>query len=479
MKIYVLYIVLLLATSCDSFLEYKDKDKVIPSTLQHYEELIYGELLIKNANGFGRRLEMMTDDIGNMVPAGISSNNELRDLKYYGWYIWAKEPQIDPKGVEYIDDAWEYFYHAILMCNIIESEVGVLPDDDTDGVKWRLLGEVQCLRAMSYYYLVGMYGAPYRDSTVAKTAMGVPVNTTVGIYDRLYERSTLQEVYDLIEKDLKSALTSFAKGKVKNTIFRPNAEVARLFLSRIYVTEKRYDKVIEVCQEAILESGASIMTKDFLNSRDTYSNPMFSESNSSIFFTWMERWSWDGLLSTSTSSARYVTSIDLRSRYDQNDIRLAKFFNLSWNYFTPIKETGGTNTYRMCYRIEEFYYNLAEAYIESGEYILGLDEVNKVRKERFNGDDYKLVASNKEDAIEKFRMEKRKEFCFEDIRWYDMKRWGVRVVHEYNDINNNQLYESFVLETDGPNYILPLPLDIQRRNDKIEQPVRVDTKVVN
>ena len=78
-----------------------------------------------------------------------------------------------------------------------------------------------------------------------------------------------------------------------------------------------------------------------------------------------------------------------------------------------------------------------------------------------------------------FRKEKRKEFCFEDIRWFDIRRWGLAVEHVYQNINNKEVYETYVLEAESPNYVLSLPMDLQRRNDKIEQAQRVETIVKN
>ena len=133
--------------------------------------------------------------------------------------------------------------------------------------------------------------------------------------------------------------------------------------------------------------------------------------------------------------------------------------------------------YGLWYRVEEFYFNRAEAYIETGEYELGMNDINQVRLNRIDDADYKLNANNIEEARTQFRNEKRREFCFEDMRWYDMKRWGVRVVHQYHEIQNSTAYTEYVLEADSPNYILPLPLDVQRRNTKIEKPERVDTQI--
>ena len=91
----------------------------------------------------------------------------------------------------------------------------------------------------------------------------------------------------------------------------------------------------------------------------------------------------------------------------------------------------------------------------------------------------KLEAASDEEAVEIFRKEKRKEFCFEDIRWFDIRRWGLAVEHVYQNINNKEVYETYVLEAESPNYVLSLPMDLQRRNDKIEQPQRVETIVKN
>ena len=71
------------------------------------------------------------------------------------WYNWAKEPQMKKNVDELIDPAWELFYHKILICNMIEEKVNEF-EDDAEGMKFRLLGEVQAIRAMSYWYLINM-----------------------------------------------------------------------------------------------------------------------------------------------------------------------------------------------------------------------------------------------------------------------------------------------------------------------------------
>ena len=78
------------------------------------------------------------------------------------------------------------------MCNITFEQVKEL-DEDIEGVKNRLLGESLFMRALSYFYLVNLYGEPYESAAQAKTALGVPINENVGVEANVYNRATLDE----------------------------------------------------------------------------------------------------------------------------------------------------------------------------------------------------------------------------------------------------------------------------------------------
>ena len=157
---HLFYIVLcLLFVSCGDFMEYKDKDKVIPENLDHYKEFIMGELLLKSMGTTGFNLWYMSDDVGSYMPSSLSSTSKDEREYYQSFYLWAKEPQITVRGDEKIDPAWENFYHKIVVCNVIESDLNEFADDPAK-MKYRLLGEVQAIRAISYWYLVNMYGEP-------------------------------------------------------------------------------------------------------------------------------------------------------------------------------------------------------------------------------------------------------------------------------------------------------------------------------
>lgn len=467
--------------ACSDFLDYKDKDKVIPSKLDEYSELVYGELIHKDAGASLYNVLIMSDDVGSCMNGDKS--DERRE--YLNWYSWAENTQITPDGKEKNDPAWEFLYHKILMCNVIEREVSEF-EDDLEGVKYRLLGEVQAIRAMSYWYLVNMYGEPWRSEEQAKRALGVPVNVESYIKDKVYQRESLARNYELMEIDLKQALDNLEKGEKKNTVFRPNKDVVRLFLSRIYLEQKRYEDVIEVCGDLLKETNRSVVPLEWM--RKNYDNwerenPVVARDAGSLLFSW---WTRDAMPALPPgSNAGFWISDELRKAVQENsnDVRGKSYTFWEESNYSPTKVFNKyraieSKCYGMNYRLEEVYFNRAEAYVYTNRRDLAMADLTLVYRQRIlNDPDPQLEASSDEKAIEIFRKEKRKEFCFEDIRWFDIRRWGLSVEHVYHDFNDPSKFVTYVLESESPNYVLPLPMDVQRMNETIERPKRVEAIV--
>ena len=475
---YIFILTLMLTTvSCGKFLENKNMDQVIPNSLDHYNELMFGSVISLDVVAFGRNLELMTDDVSDVIPENSSADNDSRKEHMIPWYTWAKNNQVDKNGNESIDKSYQQFYSMIVICNIIEDKVDQF-EDDIAGLKFKLLGEAQCMRAIAYYYLTGMYADIYKDTESSKTAMGVPINKETGIRDYLYKRSSLYEVHELMKKDLNSAIVNLEKGAKTNSVYRPNSNVARLFLSRLYLNEKNWNEVIKVCDEIQSNSKNSITSLESLKKYDKHGEVLYSKKNASIMFAFTKREIWGEYVPGGTWQPKFVASPDLINSYSSKDARVNGFF--STDGYEPIKHSSSTSKIpNLAFRIEEVYFNKAEALIESGKFNDGLEQINLVRYNRIDDVDYALAASSQSEARILFRAEKRREFCFEDIRWFDIRKWGVSVEHKFHDMASPDDFKTYVLTADSPNYILPLPLDLIRINDVIEKRERVDTEVLN
>ena len=258
-------------------------------------------------------------------------------------------------------------------------------------------------------------------------------------------------------------------------MFRPGKDVVRLFLSRIYLEQKRWDDVITVCDEALKESSRKIISKAEMETYADEKKPMLNKNNNSIIFSWMKRDA-NSFSSGSYGNAVYTISDELKSLYAPEDARIADYVITNSWYKSKIMKYDAqfSGCYTMNYRVEEFYLNRAEAYIESGAWDKGMKDLNAIYSERVSGGE--LQADGVETARKEMRNEKRREFCFEDMRWFDIRRWGVAVEHEFQSFGVTGVTTTYVLDTESPNYVMSLPLDIQRRNFDIEQPKRVESK---
>lgn len=472
---------MLTTTSCSDFLEYKDKDKIEPTTLSHYSDLAYTELMQKENSFELYYLNVMTDDLeSSVIPSRPGLSDTDTRLNFGNYFLWAVNPQIQLDDKKQEDLTWACAYKRILMCNIIEEKVREF-EDDKDGVKNRLIGETKFIRALFYYYLMNLYGEPYQSEQQAKTGLAVPINKETGINTIMYKRSTLEDVCSLIENDLKDAIVYLSKGEQKATIFRPRADVARLLLSRLYIYKKEWQKAIDICNELINITSSSITTRDILTKIGTTTG-ILSYRNPAVLYTYGAMTIDFSYSATETSGrAFFITSNSLLSLYEAGDLRKANFFisQEGLSYLTnKITRSRTREAKNVSFRLDEAYYNRAEAYIELGEIQKGLDDLNFIRKDRFPlNANYRLMSSTQEDARQKMHDEKRREFCFEGLRWFDIRRWNLGVTHLYQDFGDPNIVTTYELKPGSPNYIMPLPLDVAAKNDKIEKFTRIETLV--
>ena len=321
----------------------------------------------------------------------------------------------------------------------------------------------------------------------------VPINENVGVEANVYNRATLDENYTLMEEDLKAAITYFEKGQKKGGIYRPNKDAALLLLSRVYLYQKKYDDVITVVDDLLKTTETEIIPYSTLEkfiSSDDVVYKVYNTNNPGMIFSW-------GKLDVDAtgfgydlmrhSKAFFCASSELIGLYDEgNDLRFSRYYDkYDFNnydegiFYVAIKNYCKASTaneaYDQALRLEEAYLNRAEAYIEKGEYELGMDDVNAIRAERIKGE-YELVANSVDEAREFYRLEKRLEFSFEGLRWFNIRRWGLEIEHLYQDYSTPTVINHYVLKAGSPNYVLSLPLEIQRSDDKIERFERVETK---
>lgn len=451
--------------ACGSFLEEVSKDQTVPKSVNDYSQLLFGEAYVRDlpAKSIHTYLDIMTDDVKSDYRSKGSGANTTSQA--YGYFTWQKDPEISKTGAVAGDQAWFTYYRMILFANITLNELDKLTGKEEDRIY--LKGECHAIRAYAYFMLVNLYAQPYETATASSTP-GVPINNLVSTEDVKLPRAKLSENYALIVDNLNQAIEAFNATSKKGSIYRWNRQATELLASRVYLYMKEYDKAIAHSSKLLelspqLYNLAHKKTEDaqsaFLNSR----NPEILFSYGHYFIPYF----------ASGARAGFPVSDDLIKAYDTGDcrynlkdgafIRRVGVF-LSGRKIVPYKnaDTGTSQVFGFALRTAEAYLNRAEAYAEKGEIDKAMADLNTLRKHRFLTTNYReLNAQTKEKAIELVRKERRLELCFEQHRWFDLRRWDrPEITHVFvaNDVPLTT--QTFVLKKDDPAYTLPIPIGV-------------------
>jgi starch-binding outer membrane protein, SusD/RagB family len=203
-------------------------------------------------------------------------------------------------GSTYFNSFWENHYIGITRANIsLERIPGVKMDEST---KNRLLGEAHFLRAFFYFELVRSFG-------------GVPIVTTYtellqpSISDKV--RSSVPEVYKLIEEDLQKAVANLplrSQYPAKD-LGRVTKGAAQSLLAKVYITQEKWN-LAQITANEVIVSGEYSLEPDFANiynvnnhhgvesifEIDYVNNPLFNEIGAQLPITNGSRgdqgWGW-------------------------------------------------------------------------------------------------------------------------------------------------------------------------------------------
>lgn len=481
----------LLFAACDDFLKEDSGDLLIPQSVLEYTALLYGEGYPVSFDTDVRWIVMMTDDVEMNYFERDAEESTLYDQFYDGTFeensLWAYYwDELIEGGIT--DNNYGARYGNILGCNLIIDALPEMEYDETQTGKYNALAsQAYALRAYNYFCLVNLYAKPWSQANLNE--LGVIIRTSPQVDTKARERSTIGEVWNLINSDLKLAQEYAAISEPSANPYIISPAAIQLLATRVALFQENWATVISI-GEAFLTDNPSILN---LNSRTeeemgtgTYSQfCMFNiNDNAEIIFTFGGTGTVCGYLQEYEMNNRghrtsfsYVGSL-LKS-YQEDDLRKLAYFKKdifvpgypgwypdSWdhNYAYPIKfKTGATNNNRENWRTVEVYLNVAEAYARSSS---GVNEkaitlLNRLRFNRIRTAAYADLTvadfQNQQELVSFIWEERRRELCFEEcMRWWDLRRQGMpRLVHDF--YHDPITIERYVLPQGSPNYVLSIP----------------------
>lgn len=476
----------LLMSSCNSFLKEEDKDVVIPRTLEQFEAMLHQEGFL-DVTWFYRS-DIMTDDVQENAIVITTSKNDLKRL-----YTWHYDVEYTGEGnfTASTNIMWENLYNDVLVANyILERSKDIVDAAATPSAINQLNAEALFLRARAYLELVNIYATPYNVAT-AKTTQGVPLREGTGITND-YQRASIEDVYNQIESDLKESISLFEQSTESKSLWHPNKKAALLLLSRTYLYKGEWQRVIDTTTELIklCPLGLYALNKNLQSAVVKKANPEVLHTYGMISGTLVDSES-EGVQSEipiiyrvegTTSLASYRVSNELMEMYDADDMRAELYFkNAAGNSVTAKWHSKFTELGGYSYRLAEAYLSRAEAYAALGMTTEAMADMRSLLSKRIDGDYTHLLPESTDGmTIRRFIVDQRRlELCFENHRWYDLRRtqsWYPKdITHVFSlTTAGSGSYtgtvtstETYTLPAGSPNYTFELPLSETSINSTI------------
>jgi hypothetical protein len=458
-KLLGILMAVILLTGCDKYIDINEKGKVIPTTIDDYYDIMcdYNTFTMSTSNSFmaSDEIHVYKDEVNRIFFGSDLFTNA------YLWkdFMYVNELDNDPD--------WNNLYKTIYKSNVVLDKIDKAVGSD-EGLRKKTKGEALAQRAYAYFMLVNQYARHYDPATFEKD-LAVPLYLEADI-NAAKPRATVKEVYDLVENDLKASLDMLPPTPEFN--YHPSQAGVNGLLAKVYLYQGKYELAKQ-------KAAAALEVYNFLyNFKDYDFIPGLPKFLGLAGFPSRAMDNKEGLWHKQASNpfvymiACYMTD-EHRALYAPKDRRL---------YFTLIEDAPfGNNLHGLNIMPKERYFKggvyTPELYLIRAECNarlhqpgLAIDDVNKIRENRFLPADFVPIDRNKTDleALDIVLKERRMELFTESWRWFDLKRLNLDPRFK-RDISRNWGGETITLKPENKNYIFPIPKKVMALNTLMEQ----------
>lgn len=353
---------------------------------------------------------------------------------------------------------WDNAYAVIASANIIiNADVSALTDvADNEEYARHLQGQAYVIRALAHFDLVKSYGQEHVDGN-----LGVPYVTEFKGDNEIPGRNTLEENEQMIFSDLQTGFDMMSDDFYDSSKTFISKYTAKALESRVAVWYERWEDARDAA-EAVIESGLySIVPADqFVAS---FASGGQSNSIFELEYNATDNQGINGLEYIYRGSSYgdiSVTPTTFNELYEENDVREDILGTEEVGDNTRLRNMGkypDRTSNVVIIRYEEVILNYAEALYELGETEDALDWLNEIPEHR-NAAPYTEI--NQDNILE----ERRKEFLFEGLYYWDLQRMerDIEVVDDEQLISEPVLYGDF-------RRVHPIPNAELDANSNIEQ----------
>lgn len=418
----------------------------------HFEQALVGAYASLRGVKGGRSAHLMGEMRSDNTFYEYNSTD--RGVQYIAWELL--DNFLDDASGPVISEMYNNAYTSISRATAIIDNVPKveLRPEFAD----RAIGEAKFIRALCYFDLVRFFG-------------GVPLylSQVTGASDAYLPRSTVEEVYQAIESDLKDATSKLAPPTFPQQ-GKANRGAAKMLLADVYLTQKKYE-LAQVELSDVVSMGYDLLPNyasvfDLANKNSVESifeiqYQMGNQGQQSSFVYWFLPITDDASLLTGTqgrvaSGGWNVPTQEMIDAYEPNDERLEGSISIIQgtgpvgqmvieSVHSPVGYTtpAGKRSYRFInkflnphslinntddnfpvYRYSEALLAMAEVLNELNRSSEALPYLNRVRSRA----GLPNVAETDQETLRDIILhERRVELAFENKRWHDLVRSGTAI----------------------------------------------------
>jgi hypothetical protein len=457
--------------SCKKYLEKEPDNRAKLDTPEKVSQLLGRAYPGANYIPF---IETSTDNVGD-IGSGDAGSPDLNVTNADAFFFK------DTRSTSEDTPEWYWFacYHAIAACNQALETIGQASNQNAYTAQ---KAEALVARAYAHFMLVNIF-AKFYDPATAASDPGIPyVTEPEKNFIKQYSRGTVASVYASIEKDLLEGLPYLDDKSYSVPKYHFTKSAANAFAARFYLYKKDYQKVIQYGTQAVPNN-------DFLSNLRPWNTEYSTIGLNEIAPRYAKATENANLLLAETNSywfrtnilARYAMTPAVRDQilrnepvtggqwafatgfYVENHIVVPKINE----YFVRVSVNADFgNGYVMVplFTVEEVLFNLAEAYAYTNQFNNAIALLNTYLSTRivsYNPSVHNLTVSKINSAwgttntqvglINTVLAYKRTEFVHEGLRWFDILRYKIPVVHR------TILGETFTLGPTDPHRLFQIP----------------------
>lgn len=357
--------------------------------------------------------------------------------------------------------AWTIYYPQIRTTNKL---IQAIPADAPTPELKAIRGQALALRGYFYFMLARMYGPTYVGN---ETKLCVPLFTEPTVDAK--PRATVQEVYKVIESDLKLAITEL-EGFTRANKDGLDQSVAQAFLADVYLEMGKYPEAADFAHKA--RQNYTLLTQadwntgfyDITTGNETMWGATITSAQSTFVASFFSHFD-------NTNDSGYAGGLGIYKNIDKNmyesisntDYRKKAFVPPAGSTTYPSLPAYANTKFRdptidsgdyIYIRSASLYYIEAEALARSGNEGTAKQVLYDITITRDPA--YVLSTKTGTALINEIVLQKRIELWGEGYAWFDMKRLGVALNRDYVG-SNHPSFGKFNIPAGDNKFIFQVP----------------------